>query len=52
MNETEKYDYYHDTNEGGMAWSGCEIGIEWPELKGKYNGSASAEGLCLKMVLH
>ena len=44
MNETEKYGYYHATNEGGMAWNDPEIGIEWPELRGEYKGSASAEG--------
>ena len=44
MNETEKYGYYHATNEGDMAWNDPEIGIEWPELRGEYKGSASAEG--------
>ena len=27
-----------------MAWNDPEIGIEWPELKGYYHGSASSEG--------
>lgn len=31
-----------------MAWNDPEIGIEWPELKGEYKGSASAEGYTLK----
>lgn len=31
-----------------MAWKDQEIGVEWPELKGKYKGSASAEGYTLK----
>lgn len=35
-------------DEGGMAWNDPEIGIEWPELKGEYKGSASAEGYTLK----
>ena len=48
MNETEKYGYYHATNEGGMAWNDPEIGIEWPQLKGEYKGSASAEGYTLE----
>lgn len=48
MNQTEKYGYYHATNEGGMDWNNPEIGIEWPELRGEYKGSASAEGYTLK----
>lgn len=27
-----------------MAWNDPEIGIVWPTLEGKYNGTASAEG--------
>ena len=41
-------DFWHPNDEGGMAWNDPEIGIEWPELKGEYNGSASAEGYTLK----
>lgn len=37
-------DFYHPGDEGGLAWNDPEIGIEWPQLIGKYNGSASAEG--------
>ena len=37
----------HPNDEGGMAWNDPEIGIEWPELKGEYQGSASAEGYTL-----
>ena len=33
---------------GGMAWNDPEIGIQWPELVGEYNGAASAEGYELK----
>ncbi|MBQ4322462.1 MAG: dTDP-4-dehydrorhamnose 3,5-epimerase family protein, partial [Clostridia bacterium] len=33
--------------EGGLAWNDPEIGIEWPELTGAYNGTASAEGYTL-----
>ena len=29
------------------AWNDPEIGIEWPEVKGEYKGSASAEGYTL-----
>ena len=41
-------DFYHPGDEGGLAWNDPEIGIEWPELKGEYKGSASAEGYMLK----
>ena len=41
-------DFYHPNDEGGMAWNDPEIGIEWPEVIGTYNGNASAEGYCLK----
>ncbi len=37
-------DFYHPNDEGGMAWNDPEIGIQWPKLKGCYNGTASAEG--------
>ena len=30
------------------AWNDPEIGIEWPELVGDYNGTALAEGYTLK----
>jgi dTDP-4-dehydrorhamnose 3,5-epimerase len=40
-------DFYHPNDEGGMAWNDPEIGIEWPEVKGEYKGSASAEGYAL-----
>ena len=40
-------DFYHPGDEGGLAWNDPAIGIEWPELVGKYNGSASAEGYTL-----
>ena len=36
-------DFYHAGDEGGMAWNDPEIGIEWPEISGEYNGTASAE---------
>jgi dTDP-4-dehydrorhamnose 3,5-epimerase len=41
-------DFYHPGDEGGLAWNDPEIGIEWPELKGFYNGSASASGYVLE----
>lgn len=37
-------DFYHPGDEGGLAWNDPAIGIEWPEVVGEYNGSASAEG--------
>ena len=40
-------DFYHPGDEGGLAWNDPAIGIEWPELIGKYAGSASAEGYTL-----
>lgn len=40
-------DFYHPGDEGGIAWNDPEIGIEWPQLIGSYNGSASAEGYAL-----
>lgn len=40
-------DFYHPNDEGGMAWNDLQIAIEWPEVKGEYNGTASAEGYTL-----
>lgn len=40
-------DFYHPGDEGGLAWNDPAIGIDWPELTGVYNGSASAEGYTL-----
>ncbi len=37
-------DFYHANDEGGLAWNDPKIGIEWPDLMGSYQGSASAEG--------
>ena len=37
-------DFYHPNDEGGIAWNDPEIGITWPGLKGKYRGTANAEG--------
>ena len=41
-------DFYHPGDEGGLAWNDPEIGIEWPELTGEYQGTASADGYALK----
>ena len=40
-------DFWHLNDEGGLAWNDPDIGIVWPELKGTYNGSPSAEGYTL-----
>ncbi len=40
-------DFYHPGDEGGLAWNDPEIGIEWPQLKGEYNGTAGADGYTL-----
>ena len=37
-------DFYHPGDEGGLAWNDPEIGVEWPEIVGEYDGTASAEG--------
>lgn len=40
-------DFYHPNDEGGLAWNDPVIGIQWPEVVGVYQGSASAEGYTL-----
>lgn len=40
-------DFYRPGDEGGLAWNDPEIGIDWPELTGTYNGTASAEGYAM-----
>ena len=40
-------DFYHPGDEGGLAWNDPTIGIDWPELKGDYPGSASCAGYTL-----
>ena len=32
-------DFYHPNDEGGLAWNDPEIGIEWPQIKGDYQGN-------------
>ena len=41
-------DFYHANDEGGLAWNDPKIGIVWPQLKGEYNGTPSAEGYTLE----
>ena len=40
-------DFYHPSDEGGLAWNDPEIGIEWPEVVGTYPGSADSSGYTL-----
>ena len=40
-------DFYHANDEGGLAWNDPAIGIQWPEVTGEYQGSASAEGYAM-----
>ena len=44
-------DFYHPDDEGGLAWNDPEIGIIWPRLEGKYNGSPDAKGYSIDGVL-
>lgn len=41
-------DFYHANDEGGLAWNDPEIGVQWPQVVGEYQGTASAEGYALK----
>ena len=40
-------DFYHPGDEGGLAWNDPEIGIEWPEVIGRYEMSTCAKGYTL-----
>ena len=51
LTETAKFcykvtDFYHPSDEGGIAWNDPEIGIDWP-VSGRYRGTANAEGYAL-----
>lgn len=35
-------DFYHHGDEGGLAWNDPRIGIKWPMIEGKYDGTANA----------
>lgn len=37
-------DFYHPGDEGGLAWNDPDIGIEWPQVTGEYQGSPMAQG--------
>ena len=40
-------DFYHPEDEWGIAWNDPAIGVEWPEVVGRYRGTAGAEGYTL-----
>lgn len=41
-------DFWHPNDEGGLAWNDQAIGIVWPQVTGKYNGTPSAEGYVME----
>ena len=41
-------DFYHPGDEGGIAWNDPELGIQWPNVVGDYNGNASPEGYTME----
>ena len=40
-------DFYHPGDEGGLAWNDPEIGIEWPDLTGEYQGNCKGNGYAM-----
>ncbi|MBO6140205.1 MAG: dTDP-4-dehydrorhamnose 3,5-epimerase [Ruminococcus sp.] len=40
-------DFYHQSDEGGIAWNDPDIGVIWPQVTGEYNGSADPSGYTL-----
>ena len=40
-------DFYHPGDEGGLAWNDPEIGVEWPNVCGTYQGNADSAGYSL-----
>ena len=41
-------DFYHPGDEGGIAWNDPDLGIQWPNVKGEYQGSASPDGYMME----
>lgn len=41
-------DYYHPKDEGGLAWNDPMLAIEWPDIIGRYQGSASGDGYSMR----
>ncbi len=40
-------DFYHPDDEVGFAWNDPAIGVQWPEVTGVYQGTASPEGYAM-----
>lgn len=40
-------DFYHPGDEGGIAWNDLEIGIQWQDVIGTYQGTSKATGYSL-----
>ena len=43
-------DLYHQNDEAGLAWTDPDLGIDWPGVKGDYNGTADPAGYVLEDV--
>ncbi|MDD5940955.1 MAG: dTDP-4-dehydrorhamnose 3,5-epimerase [Lachnospiraceae bacterium] len=41
-------DFWHPNDEAGIAWNDPAIGVEWPQVAGTYDGTASAAGYHLQ----
>ncbi len=41
-------DFYRPGDEGGLAWNDPAINVAWPQVKGAYRGTASAEGYAME----
>ncbi|MBE6001224.1 MAG: dTDP-4-dehydrorhamnose 3,5-epimerase [Sarcina sp.] len=41
-------DFYHPGDEGGLAWNDPQIGIDWPQIRGTYPGSADCAGYTME----
>lgn len=41
-------DFWHPNDEEGLAWNDPKIGVAWPEVKGTYDGTPSAEGYTME----
>ena len=41
-------DFYRPGDEGGLAWNDPAINVAWPQVKGAYCGTASAEGYAME----
>ena len=41
-------DFYHQNDEGGIAWNDPDINIRWPEVTGAYSGNADSSNYRFK----